>query len=245
MLGRLRGTCRPELGLAHRNCYKNCHDKVDVMQPTFEFNCAMARPLWAVVLAAAALLSGCASGPQPGKVSAAAPATPAETEYRIGPGDTLQVFVWNQPELTVTVPVRPDGMISTPLISGVPAAGKTAPELAKDLQTALSEFVRNPTVSVMVTTFVGTYADQIRVVGQASKPQSLPYRANMTLLDVMIAVGGLAEFAAGNRAVLVRQEGDRQVRTTVRLRDLLDEGDISVNVPMRPGDVLIIPESRF
>jgi polysaccharide export outer membrane protein len=169
----------------------------------------------------------------------------AQTEYRIGPGDTLQVFVWNQPELTVTVPVRPDGMISTPLISGVPAAGKTAPELAQDLQTALSEFVRNPTVSVMVTTFVGTYADQIRVVGQASKPQSLPYRANMTLLDVMIAVGGLAEFAAGNRAVIVREEGGQRLRIPVRLRDLLDDGDVSVNVPMRPGDVLIIPESRF
>jgi polysaccharide export outer membrane protein len=168
-----------------------------------------------------------------------------QSEYRIGPGDTLQVFVWNQPELTVTVPVRPDGMISTPLISGVPAAGKTPPELAKDLETALSEFVRNPTVSVMVTSFVGTYSDQVRVVGQATKPQALPYRANMTLLDVMIAVGGLAEFAAGNRAVLVRQEGGKQLRIQVRIDDLIDDGDISANVAMRPGDVLIIPESRF
>ena len=117
------------------------------------------------------------------------------------------MFVWNHPELTVTVPVRPDGMISTPLIEGVPAEGKTAPELAKDLETALSEYVRNPTVSVMMTSFVGAYADQIRVVGKASQPQALPYRANMTLLDVMIAVGGLAEFASGNRAVVVRQAG--------------------------------------
>jgi polysaccharide export outer membrane protein len=200
---------------------------------------------WALLVAAAGLLAGCASGPTSETVPAAAADATAQAEYRIGPGDTLQVFVWNQPELTVTVPVRPDGMISTPLISGVPAAGKTAPELARDLQTALSEFVRNPTVSVMVTSFVGTYADQIRVVGQAAKPQSLPYRANMTLLDVMIAVGGLAEFAAGNRAVIVRQEGDQRVRMPVRLRDLLDDGDVSVNVPMRPGDVLIIPESRF
>ncbi|MDH4071483.1 MAG: polysaccharide export protein [Gammaproteobacteria bacterium] len=205
----------------------------------------MFRPLWALVLAVAALVGGCASGPTSETVQLPAADAAAQTEYRIGPGDTLQVFVWNQPELTVTVPVRPDGMISTPLISGVPAAGKTAPELAKDLQTALSEFVRNPTVSVMVTSFVGTYADQIRVVGQAAKPQSLPYRANMTLLDVMIAVGGLGEFAAGNRAVIVRQEGDQRVRMQVRLRDLLDDGDVSVNVPMRPGDVLIIPESRF
>jgi polysaccharide export outer membrane protein len=180
-----------------------------------------------------------------GEGAAAAQAQPEQSEYRIGPGDTLQVFVWNQPELTVTVPVRPDGMISTPLIAGVPAEGKTATQLAKDLEAALSEFVRNPTVSVMVTGFVGAYADQIRVVGQAAKPQSLPYRANMSLLDVMIAVGGLAEFAAGNRAVLVRSVEGKQTRTTVRLRDLLDKGDISANVNMRPGDVLIIPESRF
>ena len=153
--------------------------------------------------------------------------------------------MWNQPELTVTVPVRPDGMISTPLIAGVPAEGKTATQLAADLETALSEFVRNPKVSVMITGFVGSYGDQIRVVGQAGKPQSLSYRANMTVLDVMIAVGGLAEFAAGNRAVIVRQEGDKQTRIPVRLQDLLDDGDISANVPMRQGDVLIIPESRF
>ena len=169
----------------------------------------------------------------------------APSEYKIGPGDTLQVFVWNHPELTVTVPVRPDGVISTPLIEGVPAEGKTPPELAKDLEKALSEYVRNPTVSVMVTSFVGAYSDQIRVVGQAAKPQSLPYRANMTVLDVMIAVGGLAEFASGNRAVLVRQENGKQLRIPVRLNDLLDDGDISANMQMRPGDVLIIPESRF
>jgi polysaccharide export outer membrane protein len=201
----------------------------------------------AFVLLVVVLLGACASQPaDTAGTATGAPAAPVEqSEYRIGPGDTLQVFVWNQPELTVTVPVRPDGMISTPLISGVPAEGKTATQLAKDLEAALSEFVRNPTVSVMITGFVGAYADQIRVVGQASKPQSLPYRANMTLLDVMIAVGGLAEFAAGNRAVLVRVVDGKQTRTTVRLRDLLDKGDISANVTMRPGDVLIIPESRF
>jgi polysaccharide export outer membrane protein len=199
-------------------------------------------------LLVAMFVAGCASGPEEAPAAAPGAATQApvpQSEYRIGPGDTLQVFVWNQPELTVTVPVRPDGMISTPLIAGVPAEGKTATQLAKDLEVALSEFVRNPTVSVMVTGFVGAYADQIRVVGQAAKPQSLPYRANMTVLDVMIAVGGLAEFAAGNRAVLVREEGGQQLRIPVRLRDLLDKGDISANVPLRPGDVLIIPESRF
>jgi len=197
------------------------------------------------MVAAAGLLAGCASGPTSDAVPTPATDATAQSEYRIGPGDTLQVFVWNHPELTVTVPVRPDGMISTPLIAGVPAEGKTATQLAKDLETALAEYVRNPTVSVMVTSFVGAYADQIRVVGQASEPRALPYRANMTLLDVMIAVGGLAEFAAGNRAVLVRQENGQAIRTTVRLRDLLDKGDISANMPMRPGDVLIIPESRF
>jgi polysaccharide export outer membrane protein len=198
----------------------------------------------AVLVASVALVGGCASEPE--VVSTAMPMDAApQTEYRIGPGDTLQVFVWNHPELTVTVPVRPDGMISTPLIEGVPAEGKTAPELAKDLETALSEYVRNPTVSVMITSFVGAYADQIRVVGKAAQPQALPYRANMTLLDVMIAVGGLAEFASGNRAVVVRQQDGQQLRIPVRLRDLVDKGDISANMTMRPGDVLIIPESRF
>jgi polysaccharide export outer membrane protein len=189
------------------------------------------------------LLAACAGTPD--VESTPTQAQVPQSEYRLGPGDTLQVFVWNHPELTVTVPVRPDGMISTPLIAGVPAEGKTATQLAKDLEAALAEYVRNPTVSVMVTSFVGAYADQIRVVGQAAEPRSLPYRANMSLLDVMIAVGGLAEFAAGNRAVLVRQQDGKTTRTTVRLRDLLDKGDISANLPMRPGDVLIIPESRF
>jgi polysaccharide export outer membrane protein len=190
------------------------------------------------------LLAGCGSEPKVVEAPAITPAA-GPAEYRIGPGDTLQVFVWNQPELTVTVPVRPDGMISTPLIEGVPAEGKTASQLAKDLETALSEFVRNPKVSVMITSFVGAYGDQIRVVGQAAKPQSLPYRANMTVLDVIIAVGGLGEFAAGNRAVIVRQEGGKQLRIPVRLNDLINDGDISANQPVRPGDVLIIPESRF
>jgi len=204
---------------------------------------SLARAAWLATLAA--LLTACAGGPTTTSVQAPETLQAEQSEYRIGPGDTLQVFVWNHPELTVTVPVRPDGMISTPLIAGVPAEGKTATELAKDMETALAEYVRNPTVSIMITGFVGAYADQIRVVGQASKPQSLNYRANMTILDVMIAVGGLADFAAGNKAVLVRTENGQQTRTTVRLRDLLDKGDISANLPMRPGDVLIIPESRF
>jgi len=190
------------------------------------------------------LVAACSS--QPEIVASPLPeATPATSEYRIGPGDTLQVFVWNQPDLTVTVPVRPDGVIATPLIQGVVAEGKTAQQLAKNLEVALSEYVRNPTVNVMVTGFVGAYSNQIRIVGQAAKPQAIPYRANMSLLDVMIAVGGLAEFAAGNRAVLVREAAGKQTRQTVRLRDLIDKGDMSANVSLRPGDVLITTESRF
>ena len=168
-----------------------------------------------------------------------------QTEYRIGPGDNLQVFVWNHPELTVTVPVRPDGLISTPLVENMQSAGKTPSQLSRDLEKALADYVRSPTVNVIVTGFVGALADQVRVVGQAQKPQALPYRANLTLLDVMIAVGGLSEFAAGNRAVVVRQEGDKNLRIPVRLSDLMNDGDIGANMTLHPGDVLIIPESRF
>jgi polysaccharide export outer membrane protein len=196
------------------------------------------------ILAAAALVAACGGGTQVVQ-QAPAPAATVEADYRIGPGDNLQVFVWNHPELSVTVPVRPDGKISTPLIENMSAAGKTPSELSRDMETALAEYVRSPTVNVIVTSFVGTYSEQIRVVGQAQQPQSLSYRANMTVLDVMIAVGGLADFAAGNRAVILRRQGDQQLRIPVRLSDLLNDGDISANLPMRPGDVLIIPESRF
>jgi polysaccharide export outer membrane protein len=196
-----------------------------------------------VLLALPLLIAGCGGRT---KVVDAPPAEAAvQTEYRIGPGDNLQVFVWNHPELTVTVPVRPDGLISTPLIENMLAGGKTPSQLSRDMEKALAEYVRSPTVNVIVTSFVGALADQVRVVGQAQRPQALPYRANMTLLDVLIAVGGLSEYAAGNRAVIVRQEGDKSLRIPVRLSDLMNEGDIGANLSLRPGDVLIIPESRF
>jgi polysaccharide export outer membrane protein len=188
-------------------------------------------------------MAACSGNPT--SVSAPVAPTDPQAEYRIGPGDSLQIFVWGHPELSVDLPVRPDGMVSTPLVENIEAAGKTPSRLARDMETALSEYVRTPTVNVIVQNFVGAYGDQVRVVGQAAKPQSIPYRADMSVLDVVIAVGGLAEFAAGNRAVLVRTEGGKQTRTTVRLRDLLEKGDITANMPMRPGDVLIIPESRF
>jgi polysaccharide export outer membrane protein len=201
----------------------------------------------ALVMGTAAMLGGCATG---GGSSAGAEA-PAEavaaapTEYRIGPGDQLNVFVFNQPELSVTVPVRPDGLISTPLVENMPAAGKTPSELGREMEKVLAEYVRTPKVNIIVTTFVGVYGDQVRVVGQAANPQSLAYRDGMTLLDVMIAVGGLGEFAAGNRARLVRNENGKVVEQRVRLQDLVNDGDISANLKMKPGDVLIIPQSRF
>jgi len=194
-------------------------------------------------VAATALVAACSSNQV--VEQAPAPMDVVEADYRIGPGDNLQIFVWNHPELSVTVPVRPDGKISTPLIENMAAAGKTPSELSRDMETGLAEYVRSPTVNVIVTSFVGTYSEQIRVVGQAQQPQALSYRANMTVLDVVIAVGGLAPFASGNRAVILRREGDQQLRIPVRLADLLNSGDISANVPVRPGDVLIIPESRF
>ena len=199
------------------------------------------------------LLAACASSTPPrsragatasSSNGAAVMAQPEAAEYRIGPGDSLNVFVWNHPDLTVTVPVRPDGMISTPLAEKVVAAGKTASQLARDLEVSLGEYVRSPKVNVIVTSFVGSM-DQIRVVGQATNPQSIPFRAHMTLLDVMITVGGLGQFAAGNRAKIVRGLPPNQTEVKVRLNDLMSRGDMKQNMEMQPGDILIIPESRF
>ena len=202
-----------------------------------------------VCACAAAPVSPPPATPAPAARPAAAegesPAAAIANEYRIGPGDVLNVFVFNQPELSVTVPVRPDGLISTPLVENMSAAGKTPSELGRDVEKRLADFVRTPKVNIIVTNFVGIYGDQIRVVGQAAHPQSLAYRNGMTLLDVMIAVGGLAEFAAGNRARLVRNHDGKSVEIKVRLQDLVNGGDIKANVPMQPGDVLIIPQSRF
>ncbi len=169
----------------------------------------------------------------------------SQSEYRIGAGDTLTIFVFNHQDLSTPVPVRPDGLISTPLVEDMRAAGKTPSELARDMEKALSDYVRTPKVNVIVTGFVGAFGDQIRVVGQAAHPQALPYRSGMTLLDVVIAVGGLAEFAAGNRAKLVRRIDGKEVTFKVKLDDLVHKGEIKANMPVRPGDVLIIPESRF
>lgn len=187
-------------------------------------------------------LAGCAS--TSGLPAAPLVASGSDYKYLVGPGDILNINVWRNPELSLTVPVRPDGKLSTPLVEELVAQGKTSSEIARELEKALGKFVRDPVVTVIVTNFVGPYSEQIRVVGEAAKPQFLPYKQKMTLMDVMIAVGGLTEFANGNSATLVRAvEGNK--RYSVRLRDLLKGGDISANVEMLPGDVLIIPQGWF
>ncbi len=190
-----------------------------------------------------AIASGSAQEP-PDAPAAAVPGKKANS-YLIGPGDTLQVFVFGQPALSVTVPVRPDGRVSTPLIEDLEAVGKTPTQLAREMEVVLSEFIRTPQVSVIVQTFVGTFGDQIRVLGQAAQPRSLPYRERMTLLDVLIEVGGLTKFAAGNRSRVVRMVDGRSEEYRVRLDDLMNRGRIEENMPMQPGDVVIIPEAVF
>lgn len=172
-------------------------------------------------------------------------ATAEAANYLIGPGDQLHIFVWRNPELSTTVPVRPDGKISIPLIDDLRAAGRTPTDLAREIEKSLAQYVQNPIVTVMVTEFVGPPNQQIRVIGEAAKPQALPYRAEMTILDVLISVGGLTEFAAGNRAVLVRTINGKRQTLAVRLDDLVKDGDVSANVPVAPGDILIIPQSWF
>jgi len=167
------------------------------------------------------------------------------SEYVIGPGDSLQIFVWDHADLSTGVQVRPDGRISTPLVEDLQAAGRTSTQLARDIEGVLSEYVRTPVVTVIMQGFVGEQSQQVRVVGQAVSPQALQFRQGMTVLDVMIEVGGLSEFAAGNRAKIVRKtaQGTREIQ--VRLGDLINDGEIAQNVQMRPGDVLIIPQSWF
>jgi len=200
------------------------------------------------VLAAFSLAS-CASGgvELPPASFVAMQEGPGE-EYIIGPLDELTIHVWRNPELGAEkIQVRPDGRITTPLVPDMPAVGKTPAMLAEDIRLQLSQYIEEPLVSVIVTQFAGTFSQQIRIVGATEKPASLPYRANMTVLDAMIAVGGLSEFAAGNRAKLIRfdKQAGRQREYALRLGDLLRDGDSRANVMLQPGDVIIIPESMF
>jgi len=186
-------------------------------------------------------LTGCGS---PLKVveTVSPPHAKLDAEYLIGPGDNLQVFVWRNPELSTTVPVRPDGKITTPLIEDVIASGKTSSQLAREMEQRLTLYVKNPVVTVSVTQFVGRFSEQIRVVGEAAKPQALAYRENMTLLDVLIDVGGLTTFANGNKARVIRNKDGKQMQFNVRLDDLVKQGDITANIVMVPGDIMIIPD---
>ncbi len=195
------------------------------------------------LLFALAMLAGCGGG------QSLPPATAVNydpsPDYFIGPLDTVDIFVWRNPELTETIPVRPDGRISIPLIEDLPAAGKTPTQLARDIEGQLKKYVQDPIVTVIVKTFNGPYSRQVRVVGEAAHPQAIPFRDNMTLLDVMIAVGGLTQFAAGNRATIVRTVDNKETPFRVRVSDLVKYGDVSANVQMLPGDVLIIPQSWY
>ncbi len=189
---------------------------------------------------AALIVAGCASNYPP------APSLAASDDYSyvIGPGDTINIQVWRNPELSMSVPVRPDGKLAAPLVEDMLAMGKNPSALARDIEKELSKFIRDPVVTVIVTTFVGPYSEQIRVIGQAAKPQILAYKHKMTVLDVMIAVGGLTDFADGNGASILRtSEGNKQYG--VRLKDLVKKGDVTANVEVKPGDVLIIPQSWF
>lgn len=186
-------------------------------------------------------LSGCATNNYP-----PAPVKAADPDYNyvIGPGDSVQIQVWRNPEISASVPIRPDGKLTAPLIEDLPAMGKDSTTLARDIEKALEKYIREPIVTVIVSGFVGPYSEQIRVIGEASKPQALPYKQKMTLLDLMIVVGGITDFADGNGASILRtSEGNKQY--SVRLKDLLKNGDVSANVDMKPGDILIIPQSWF
>jgi polysaccharide export outer membrane protein len=198
---------------------------------------------------ACALLTGLSMPSAHGAVAVAAPdpeSTPGavSADYVIGPGDTLQVFVWRNPDLTTTVPVRPDGKISTPLVEDMVAVGKTPTELARDIEKALAVYVKSPQVNVIVTQPASAFS-QVKVIGQVKTPQALAYRDGMTVLDAVLAVGGLGQFAAGNRARIIRTEKGKQQEIKIRLDALVNDGDMKQNVPLQPGDVLVVPETHF
>ncbi|MFC1747498.1 XrtA/PEP-CTERM system exopolysaccharide export protein [Pseudomonadota bacterium] len=199
----------------------------------------------ALVFLAIFVFAGCANNELKRGSIPAKEASALDYEYLIGPGDNLNIYVWRNPEVSMIVAVRPDGKITTPLVENLQASGKTPAQLARDVEDVLATYIKDPSVTVIVSGFVGPYDQQIRVVGEAAQPQALPYRNKMTLLDVMIAVGGLTEFAAGNKTRLVRQVNGVEREYVVRAADLVKHGDVSANVHMLPGDILIVPESWF
>lgn len=203
-------------------------------------------PIFALLLS---LMAGLTAQAQTAD-SASEPATqlPAENkvgeDYVIGPGDTIQVFVWRNPELTTTVPVRPDGKITTPLVQDMVAVGKTPSVLSRDIEKVLAEYVRSPQVNVIVTQPTSAFS-QVKVIGQVIRPQSIAYRDGLTVLDAVLAVGGLGPFAAGNRAKVVRTENGKTDEIKVKIADLVNDGDLKQNIKLQPGDVIVVPESLF
>jgi len=181
---------------------------------------------------------------QPAAGEAALAKSAVSPDYIIGPGDTLQVFVWRNPDLSTQVPVRPDGKISTPLVEDMTAVGKTTSELARDIESTLQKYVRSPNVNVIVVNALSAMS-QVTVVGAATNPKALPYRDGLRVMDAVLAVGGLTQFAAGNRAKIVREQGGKRQEIHVHLKNLLEKGDLSQNLLLKPGDVLVIPESFF
>jgi polysaccharide biosynthesis/export protein len=210
-------------------------------------SCASSPPVAAPPPAASSVTAPpvAAAGAAVPPTAATVPAKPVVApDYIIGPGDTLQVFVWRNPELTVQVPVRPDGKISTPLVEDMVAVGKTAPQLSRDMEAVLGEYVRSPKVNIIVTTAASAFS-LVKVVGQVAHPQALPYREGMTVLDAVLEVGGLGQFASGNRARIVRMENGKETIIKVKLADLVNSGDTHQNIPLKAGDVLVVPQSIF
>ena len=191
------------------------------------------------------LLGGCSSKGVLDEPPATQPQHAAMAQYLIGPGDSLNIFVWRHPEVSIQVPVRPDGRISSPLVEDLVAVGKTPTQLARDIEKVLGIYIKQPRVTVIIAGFGLASSQQIRVVGEVAQPQSLQYKENITLLDVMIAVGGITDFAAGNSASIIRTIDGKQQQFRVRLMDLLKDGDIGANVEMMPGDIIIVPEAWF
>ena len=205
--------------------------------------------LFLALVSSAVIIQGC-SNPVYEELSTTQPVSPATTIpadylYLIGPGDSLDIFVWRNPEVSTSVTVRPDGMINAPLVEDLIVSEKTPTQVARDIEKALSTYIKDPIVTVTIGGFVGPYHEQVRVIGEAAEPQGLPYSEDMTLLDLIIAVGGLTEFADGNSAVLARIVNGEQKQYTIRIEDLLQDGDLSANIDILPGDIVIIPEAWF
>ena len=207
------------------------------------------RWIWLAMVSLSCLLAACATTDypelEPSSTSIDQQAVGDGYEYVIGPGDTLDIFVWGYPDLSVSLPVRPDGRITTRLVEDMQAAGKTPTSLARDIEGQYESYVKKPIVTITVSEFIGTTSQQVRVVGGGLEPRTVPYAKNMTLLDLMITIGGIGEFSEGNRAVLIRKIDDKDTQFRARIDDLLNKGDISANVTLYPGDILMIPESWF